>query len=305
MTEHRGTWPRVGISALNLLAPGLGLLRTQRLNAAAFFLVAYPATGFATASLFGASRHLDFGDWIAIVALVLAATLMLLVASIVFTWRTSRERPANSPRWSRWYGLLAAWLIWVGAVLLTPDLTTYYRSFYLPAEAMTPTLLQNDRIVASMRPGPLRRGDIILFNVGDSVYIKRVAALPGDSIEMVDGMVLLNGRPVAQRFVRTDIVQTWSGQDRVRRLAEQFPGEARPHEIYDSGYFPYDDFPEQRVRPGHVFVLGDNRDHSADSRVSRDAMGVEQLPLADVIGTARFIYWRPGGGLVGTSLSQD
>ena len=78
-------------------------------------------------------------------------------------------------------------------------------------------------------------------------------------------------------------------------LAERFPGEGRPHSIYDFGPNRVDDMPEQRVAPGHVFVLGDNRDRSADSRVPQPEMGVEQLPIDHIVGRAIFITWAANG----------
>jgi signal peptidase I len=161
----------------------------------------------------------------------------------------------------------------------------YFKNFYLPSEAMAPTLEKGDRFVAFMNgAGDLRRGDVIVLKVGQSTYVKRVAALPGDTIGMSDGVVILNGRPVAQRLVTKERRPDAS----VRRLSEQFPGEAAPHEIFDMGPSVVDDFPEQRIPADFVFVLGDHRDRSADSRVPRESLGVALLPVADVEGHALF-----------------
>lgn len=144
----------------------------------------------------------------------------------------------------------------------------YFRSFYIPSEAMQPTLQINDRFVARMRDvGPIGRGDIVLVRVGESVYVKRVAAIAGDMFEMIDGVVVLNGRPVAQREVGRDRVPSAGFGDVATRLSEQFPGEAAPHQIYNMGASAVDDYPRITIPPGHVFLLGDNRDNSADSRV--------------------------------------
>jgi signal peptidase I len=161
----------------------------------------------------------------------------------------------------------------------------YVRNFYVPAEGMAPTLEKGDRFVALMDGGgDLKRGEIVLLTVGEAIYIKRIAALAGDTIGMSGGIVNLNGRPVAQRFLASEKRAEAPGSPTARRLAEQFPGEAAPHEILDTGPSPVDDFAETRVPPGFVFVLGDNRDRSADSRVSKADMGVELLPVADVKG---------------------
>lgn len=165
----------------------------------------------------------------------------------------------------------------------------YLRNFHLPAEGMAPTLEKGDRFIALMDgAGDLKRGDVVLLAVGEWTYVKRIAALADDTIGMRDGIVVLNGRPVAQRFLATEQRPGFAGVKPARRLAEQFPGEARPHEILDMEPSPVDDFPEMKVPIDSVFVLGDNRDRSADSRVSRDQMGVETLPVADIKGRLLF-----------------
>lgn len=211
----------------------------------------------------------------------------------------------NAKRRRVWYGLAAIAVLLVLAVLLAlaGAPLRFVRGFYSPSEGMVPTLLKNDRFLAIMRPpNPLRRGDIILFRVGETTYIKRIAGLPGDRVALRNGIVILNGRPVAQTEIPTNFVTITDGPANAssddipperRLLREQFPGETQPHEILDEGQSFEDDYSETRVLPGHVFVLGDNRDNSADSRVSRTEMGVEQLPIADITGTAAFYTWGP------------
>jgi signal peptidase I len=288
---------RLGIVALNLPAPGLGLLRAQRPRAAILLMLApLLAIGLVTL-VFALSPTLAFRGWAAIMLVLLAFVSTLYATAMVMTWRaTSNLRPAG-PWWSRWYGI-AGILVVILALgwPLGNAPRSYYRTFYMPAESMAPTLVVDDRLVASMRgPGTLRRGDIILFDLGRAIYIKRVAALPGDRIAMRDGVVILNGRAVAQRLLGVDRLPASVYGTEARRFAEQFPGEAAAHQIYDSGYSAPDDMDEQIVAPGHVFVLGDNRDRSADSRVSRADLGVEQLPIGDIRGRALFHAWGPSG----------
>lgn len=294
----RGIPARIGIAALNLLAPGLGLLRVQKLKAALAFLFA-PHVLLAMLVLgFAMAPTLSFSAWAALMAVLLVGMVLIYLGSIIWSWRASWNARPTATWWSRWYGLLGVFLLIIGiGSLLSDAARSYYRIFYLPSEAMMPTLKVNDRLIASMRgAGDLRRGDVVLFEVsGGQTYIKRVAALPGDRIEMVNGIVILNGRPVTQRFLRAEGVERGIYGTEARRLAEQFPGEASSHEIYDLGNSPGDDMAEQRVLPGRVFVLGDNRDQSADSRYPREEMGVEQLPIADIRGRALFYFWGPSG----------
>ncbi len=286
---------RVGIAALNLLLPGLGL---QRLGdrRALYFLLLVPVLLALTLAYYALGPELDFIAYAIVSLALLVSYFSAMVAAIALSWRRSRDASAR-PWWSRWYAIVAAYaaVTLVGWVLV-PRMHAYYKPFYIPSEAMAPTLLPNDRLVASMQgAGQLSRGEIILLDVNGHIYIKRVAALPGDRIAMVDGVVVLNGSPVRQRLVAIDRVPISSSGDSARRLSEQFPGEAAPHEIYDSGHSDLDDMAERVVQPDHVFVLGDNRDHSADSRVSRTEWGVEQLPIGDIRGRALFRTWGPSG----------
>jgi signal peptidase I len=116
--------------------------------------------------------------------------------------------------------------------------------YRIPSEAMAPTLMPGDIVV--VRAGDaavasLRRGDLVVFTPPhhpDQVWIKRVIALPGDTVELRDRVVVLNGR--AQR-------EPWVDP---RRDVSPYGRDTAP----------------QRVPAGRIFVLGDNRDNSEDSR---------------------------------------
>ena len=205
--------------------------------------------------------------------------------------------------------ILVGIVIVVGLVLLAPFsllVSGAYRLMYIPSEAMMPTFRVGDSFLVRMSaPVPLQRGDVVLVRTGNgSLYVKRVAGLPGDRIELIGGIVQLNGRPVAQRLLGEDPVEPSGLGTTARRLAEQFPGETSPHEIYDSGISPGDDYAAEVVAPGHLFLLGDNRDHSADSRFSHEEMGLEQVALGDVAGVPLFFYASGGRHAFGDSAAH-
>ena len=82
-------------------------------------------------------------------------------------------------------------------------------------------------------------------------------------------------------------------------LAERFPGEPQAHRILDSGESFQDTTMKERVEPGKLFVLGDNRDRAADSRFPAADGGVEQVERSDVIGRIDAVYWAKDHARIG------
>jgi signal peptidase I len=297
--DRRTPWARLGIVALNLIQPGLGLLRVGRPKFAAICLVAPWAAYALMLAYQAAAPALTFASYVATAALLVLVVLAAYIVAMVVSWRLSAVRGPEPRWWSRWYGIAAVAVVAIGLSWPLQGLGHFfYKPFRIPSESMAPTLVKGDRLLASMRPpAELRRGDVVIADVGASQYVSRIAALPGDRIEMRGGAVVLNGQTVPQRLLGVEQIAGYSGPVQGRRLAEKFPGEARTHAIYDLEASLVDDMPEQRVAPGHLFLLGDNRDRAADSRVSRVQSGIEQLPAAKVRGIVLFQTWNPDGSI--------
>lgn len=164
-------------------------------------------------------------------------------------------------------------------------------------------------------------GDIVIpvHPTRDEDYIKRVVALPGDRIEVREGKIILNGKQVPQEVVppvripyepdlRCNGLLCLSAfeQDRVREAnGDQFYEPPTYRETMPNGasYLiidhitqSLDDFAEITVPEGHVFVMGDNRDHSADSRATVGEKGLGgPVPLENVGGRAEFITFSLDG----------
>jgi signal peptidase I len=161
---------------------------------------------------------------------------------------------------------------------------------------MLPTLLEGEFVFLEQPHGgdSIHRGDIIAFYAppqawfGQRVeFIKRVVALPGDQVEMRDGIPVLNGTPA---------VQTASGEyslalRKALRLQERLPS-GRTYEIlkYGKGQ-PFDNGRPVIVPKDSYFVLGDNRDDSIDSRGISRGSAWWFVPASDVTGRAVFVYW--------------
>lgn len=193
-----------------------------------------------------------------------------------------------------------------------------FQPFNIPAGSMMPTLLVGDFFFASkyvygyakntspFPPTPFgggkfwaepTRGDVVTFLLpkdGSTIYVKRVVGLPGDRIQMKQGLLHINDVPVARErlpdFVGEDPCGD-SGSSRTKRWRETLPN-GISHETLDcveNGY--YDNTNVYTVPVGHFFVLGDNRDNSTDSRV-RSAVGY--IPLENIIGRAGMIFFSTG-----------
>ncbi|NYK09399.1 signal peptidase I [Leifsonia naganoensis] len=216
---------------------------------------------------------------------------------------TATTRPRRATRKSGWKSLLRdVVVIFVVAVLVSFLIKTFVaRSFYIPSGSMENTLQINDRIIVNElqpRVFPLQRGDVVVFKdpggwlpapapdnsnalqkgvgavldfVGlgasdsDQHLVKRLIGLPGDKISCCNalGQMTVNGVPLKEPYVLLPAgVQQVSG---------------KPFEV--------------TVPAGRVWVMGDNRYNSADSRYHMDDPGRGTVPMADVVGKAFVVSW--------------
>ncbi len=188
--------------------------------------------------------------------------------------------------------------------------TAIAEPFYVPSGSMEPTLQIGDELLATKFPygyssaslpaffvlpnttrlfGELpKRGDVVVFRwPGDrgQVWVKRVIGLPGDRIAVDNGRVFINGEPVGMKRDGEGQVEREDGtRINATRYIETLPG-GRQHPIFKiMASEPLDNMPEITVPPGKLFVMGDNRDNSADSRVPVHDGGVGLLPVVDLVG---------------------
>jgi len=139
-----------------------------------------------------------------------------------------------------------------------------------------------------------QRGDVVVFRLpkdDTTDYIKRVIGLPGDRIQMIDGLLYINRLPVKRERV-ADFIDDENG-GAVRCWRETLPNGVSYEilDLQDNGFL--DNTQEYLVPPGHYFMMGDNRDNSADSRV-RSAVGY--VPFENLVGKAQIILFSIGDG---------
>jgi signal peptidase I len=181
-----------------------------------------------------------------------------------------------------------------------------FQPFNMPSGSMVPTLLVGDYFSVSKYAyriwgsGPAR-GDVVAFLLpkdNSTVYVKRVVWRPGDRIQMKQGLLHINGVPVARErlpdFVGEDPCGA-GGAPGTKRWRETLP-DGVSHETLDCvdvGF--YDNTNVFTVPEGRLFLLGDNRDNSTDSRVLSQ---IGYVPLTNVIGRAGMIFFSsdPGDG---------
>jgi signal peptidase I len=159
-----------------------------------------------------------------------------------------------------------------------------------------------------------QRGDVVVFRhpVNGQDYIKRLVGLPGETVQVIGGVLHINGQPVQLEDDGIfEEVMTAQGPQRLRprcengpvgeggaclksRQIETLPG-GRSHIVLNIARQSSDDTPLYTVPAGHFFFMGDNRDNSTDSRVPQQAGGVGFVPYENLIGRADRIMFSSAG----------
>jgi signal peptidase I len=282
--------PRRPIVALimSMLLPGFGQLYNGEVNKAIWLFLLF-TLGVVPVPVI-AALYLPSAWMMPLLLIGLALTLAVWFFAMIDGWREARRRQDYLP--AVWQQTSAYALVFVLCNLLAlPLLIGYVRdqqleSFRIPSSSMTPSVLQGDFLFADKRYNcpnckyAVARGDLAVFTYPNDRtlrYIKRIIALPGDRVEVRGQAVRVNDQllAVSERAEGSSVL-----------INERY-GERQWAVIWQPTEKPSADI-ELTVAQGQVFVLGDSRSRSSDSR------GFGTVPLQDVIGKARQVWFSSG-----------
>lgn len=211
-----------------------------------------------------------------------------------------------------------------------------FSPFNIPSESMLPRLENGDYLLAAKWPfgyssyslpfsmpllpkrifaGQPNRGDVVIFKAppgNDVDYIKRVIGLPGDTVQMIGGQVHLNGVAIPKQKIADFVIPVSANTNCIApefeavekdgspschypQFRETLPG-GKQYNVLDLGYRPQDDTLPVTVPAGDVFLMGDNRDNSMDSRFPAvEGGGIGLVPQDNLVGRATIVMWSTDG----------
>lgn len=228
-----------------------------------------------------------------------------------------------------------AWFVAKLAIVVLIFRSFIFAPFSIPSESMLPTLWNGDYLLAAKWPYgvsthslPLgldlfdgrmmakqpERGDVVIFKhpIDGNDYIKRAIGLPGDTVEMRAGQIVLNGTAIPKQRIADFIIPAspntdcaWGAvkedapnggkQCRYARFRETLPSGVS-YDVLDFGETPADNYGPIIVPEGRLFVMGDNRDNSQDSRFpAAVGRGVGLIPQDNMVGRATVLMWSTDG----------
>jgi signal peptidase I len=273
---------------MSLVLPGFGQLYNGQLNKSVLLFIAFALLSIPLPALL--ALYLPSTLMLPVLLLSFITALGLWLYGIVQAWRYAKSRADYVLKdWQQ--PALYTGVFLVAALLILPLMTQYIRgqlveSFRIPSASMEPSVLQGDFLFADKRYNcpnckqHIQRGDVAIFvypNNRTLYYIKRIIGLPGERIRIENRTVFVNGEALTQGEV-----QTAAGR---YLLTERGANTSYQVQWSDTARAPAAEFV---VPPGSVFVLGDNRSSSKDSRE------FGYVPMTDVVGKVRQV-WFSGG----------
>lgn len=248
------------------------------------------------------------GYW---VLLCLLPWLGGIVALVILCWPASPHKYTARAAWPRRLGAVG-----LAALVLVALLRAVWFPVWAPSSSMQPTLLAGDYIAARpVSASGVSRGDLLIYRhpVTERDHIGRLIGLPGDTVQVAGGQILLNGQPVPQQptgdFIQTKEQQGPAlsiprcGNDPVpqggdcitAQLTETLP-DGRSYAVLDlMAGSPGDDMAPVTIPDDHYFLMGDNRDNALDSRFAPVTGGPGLMAGSDLIAQIDRVVFSAAG----------
>ena len=279
--------------AISMMMPGLGQVYNGEMTKGVFLfsIFAFVVPFFSYVAAEGPS------SWLVVFALLGVISALAVYIYCIRDAYVSARRIGGEYRlqaFNRPHVYLA--LLFVGYFVVLGQLSDYVtrdliQAYRVPSNSMVPSILPGDHLLADKRinyPGgqKVQRGDAVIFvypNDRTTIYIKRVIGLPGDRVEIQGDEVLINGRSIRGDEVH-DLGSDELNQMLPDRVAYMEHGDRGDYIVLWKGARQPTSL-SLSVPNGHVFLLGDNRDESYDSR------DFGPVGLTDLIGTAKQVWF--------------
>ncbi|MBK8454879.1 MAG: signal peptidase I [Thiofilum sp.] len=268
---------------LSFVLPGFGQLYNGQINKALWLFLIF--TLITVPLLAVIALYVPSTLMLPTLILSLIAVLVTWIYSLYDAWSTAKQKPEYLLK--PWQYKSTYLLIFIVCnLIILPTLINYVRAYkveslYIPSTSMNPTLEQGDILFADKRYNcngckPVERGDVAIFNYPNDrtkYYIKRVIALPNDQVELKGQEIIINGKTLLQT--------TTPNQQNI--LATEKIENATWQVLWNNteGFSPS----TFTVPAGQVFVLGDNRNQSTDSR------NFGMVPMPDIVGKAKQLWY--------------
>jgi len=277
---------------LTQVMPGLGQVYCGQMGKG--LVIIFMTSMFALLSLAALAYCATAGTVLLLVAALLPLEVVWLVATVDSFLIARRTRPDYQLRdYNRQYVYVLLVLIGsLSCVAYSFNVRAkFLEPFYLPTTSCYPTFIPGDRVLANKLAydcGEPQRGDVIVFHRPDNrraKAIKRIVALPGDTVEIKDGQLYVNGSKCGRQDLGARTVR--SGEREVTgRVWQESNGQATyPVFVSAADEGKTKDFPLLKVPEYHCFVLSDDRNFTPDSRQ------FGPIQVTSIVGRVDYLYW--------------